>query len=427
VFISCESIFETEDNTLVTENNILNGGYPAARLAVQGSYERLVNVLDNVTYYTEIATENADETDSYQGSGDIDMGQFHAGLTEGNEMYSGLHDARKQSDLFLTQYVHAFDFADQLPTSAPSAEQRKRTFIAFSTLVRGWSTLYLGLIFREVNFNRGPRRTPAEAIAQAMSDFTAVETMYAGSIPPEAEWIGVDIRKSANTLLAKAHLQLGNYADALTASAKGLKSTDPAGVNEVFAPYANPADGMAMFTAGFADAYNARTRMSMSKFYIPEDPKDERVDLLPTTADGTANTTFGANDRETFHGYDPSWASPLKISKYYGGTTAETPIRVLSWQENMLISAEARIKSGDIAGGIADINAVRAVVTDDAGAAVPPAFAADETTAMQALEYEIRMEFAVELGMYFQALRRWDRTHYFRAGAKYAFEIPLTE
>ncbi len=426
-FMSCDDLFEAEDNTLVTAEDIIGGGYPAARLAVQGSYERLVNVLDNVTYSAEIATDNVDETDSYQGSGDIDMGQFHSGLTEANTMYAGLHDARNQADLFLTTYVHQFDFADQLPASAPSVEQRKQTFVAFSTLVRGWSTLYLGLVFREVNFNRGPRYPASEALDRAIADFNAIEAMYAGSDPPEDTWVNIDIRKAANTLRAKANLQLGNYAAALAASAGGLQPTDPAAVSQVFGPYDNPADGMAIFTAGFADGYNNRIRMSMSKFYITEDPKDERVNLLSTTVDGVANATFGANDRQTYYSYQTGWTAPLKISKYNGATTAETPIRILSWQENALISAEAKIRSGDVAGGIADINTIRSGVVDDAGAPVPLAVAADEATAMAALEYEIRMEFAVEVGMYFQALRRWGRDHYFRSGALYEFEIPITE
>lgn len=425
--IACDEIFEAEDNTLVTAEDIIGGGYPAARLAVQGSYERLVNVLDDVTYSGEIATENADETDSYQGSGDIDMGQFHSGLTEANTMYAGLHDARKQADLFLTTYVHQFDLADQLPTSAPSLEQRRQTFVAFSTLVRGWSTLYLGLMFREVNFERGPRYPASEALNRAIADLDAIETMYAGASPPEAIWLNIDIRKAANTLRAKANLQLGNYAAALSASAGGLQATDPAAVSQVFGPYDNPADGMAMFTAGFADSYNNRIRMSMNKFYIAEDPKDARVNLLSTTADGVTNATFGANDRQTYYSYQTGWTTPLKISKYHGATTAETPIRILSWQENKLIAAEAKIRTGDIAGGVADINTVRSGVLDDVGAAVPPASASDEATAMAALEYEIRMEFAVEVGMYFHALRRWGRDHVFRTGALYEFEIPITE
>ena len=428
VVMSCENVFEADDNTIVTSADIVRSGYPGARLVVQGSYERFIDVMDNVTYACAIATENADETDSYQGSGDIDMGQFHSGLTEGNTMYSGLHDARNQADLFLTEYVDQFDFADQLPADAPSAARRKQTFVAFAKLVRGWSTLYLGLVFREVNFNRGPRESADAAIQRAMTDFQEVDAMYDDPVnPPEATWINIDIRRAANTLLAKAELQLHQYSNALAAAAKGLQKTDPAAQREVSGPYDNPLNGMAMFTAGFADAFNARTRISMNKFFIGQDSLDERINLLSTTADGATNITFGANDRQTFYGYQTGWTAPLKLSKYFGETTAETPIRVLSWQENALISAEAKIMSGDVPGGVADINSIRMDVLDDAGNPVPLASAATQAAALAALEYEIRMEFAVECGEYFTALRRWGRTHYFRAGALYQFEIPTTE
>jgi hypothetical protein len=42
-------------------------------------------------------------------------------------------------------------------------------------------------------------------------------------------------------------------------------------------------------------------------------------------------------------------------------------IRILSRQENALMSAEAKIRSGNNAGGVADMNLIRVDIRTDAG------------------------------------------------------------
>ena len=90
---------------------------------------------------------------------------------------------------------------------------------------------------------------------------------------------GLNIRKAANTLLAKAYLQSGRYQEALAASAKGLQKTDSQADRTVLAPYeqavgsGSGTGANALYTAAVANATVTNKRYSMNKFFIAEDQK----------------------------------------------------------------------------------------------------------------------------------------------------------
>ena len=437
VVVSCDNAFEAKETTIISPDNVLRSGYPGATVMLLGPWARLVNVMDDVSHMPEVATDNVDETDSFQSSADFDRGVWHSGLLELNVIYSGLHDARKEADLFLTRYLDEFDLTVQYPVTSgtPALAVRRNTFRAYATLIRGWSTLYLGLLFDQVNFEKGERLSPRVAIDRAIADLQAVEAMYnATADVPETRWNGLNIRKAANTLLAKAYLQTGRYAEALAASAKGLQKTDTQADRTVMAPYeqavgSGPGTGAnALYsTAAVANAQVTNKRFSMNKFFIAEDPKDDRVNLDSVTTGGQRFVQFGGNDRNINEGYVLGFNSPRVLRKMASTTLAGSFIRILSWQDNAVMSAEAKIRTGNIAGGIADINLIRADVRTDAGQAVPLAAATDQQSAMTALEYEIRMELCGEVGHYFIALQRWGRSHHVNAARQYVLVLPQAE
>ncbi|MBM4160353.1 MAG: RagB/SusD family nutrient uptake outer membrane protein [Ignavibacteria bacterium] len=434
---ACDSSFKAKDSTIISPDNVVGSGYPGATVMLLGSWVRLVNVMDDVSQMPEVATDNVDETDSFQSSADFDRGVWHPGLLEINVVYSGLHDARKQADLFLTEYLDAFDLNVQYPTTAgtPPMATRKNTFRAYATLIRGWATLYLGLLFDEVNFDQGQRVSAQAAIDRAIQDLSEVEAMYGlPSNAPETRWNSLNIRKAANTLLAKAYLQSGKFAEALVASGKGLLKSDTQADRSVLAAYeqaagSGPGTGSNVLfsTSAVANSTNPNKRFSMNKFFIVEDPKDNRVNLDSATTGGQRFVQFGGNDRNIDQGYVLDFTAPRVLRKMASTTLAGSFIRILSWQDNTLMSAEAKIRSGNIGGGIADINTIRSDVRTDAGQPVLLASATDLQSAMVALEYEIRMELCGEVGHYFIALRRWDQNHHVNPGKKYTLPIPSTE
>ena len=437
LLVACDSAFDAKETTIISPDNVINSGYPGAAVMVLGPWVRLVNVMDDISYMPEVATENVDETDSFQSSGDFDQGVWHSGEPEINAIYSNLHDARKEADLLLTVYLDKFDLSFQYPTTSgtPPVATRANTFRAYARLMRGWSTLYLGFLFEQVNFDHGERMSAQAGIDRAIEDLKAVDAMY--NLPvnaPEARWNGLNIRKAANTLLAKAYLQSGKLTEALAASAKGLQKSDSQADRTVLAAYeqaagSGPSSGgsNALFTAAVANSTLANKRYSMNKFFIAEDPKDNRVDLDSVTTGGQRNVQFGGNDRCINSGYVLGFTAPRVLRKLASATLAGSFIRILSWQENALLSAEAKIKSGNISGGIADINTIRVDVKTDAGQAVPLASGSDVQSAMNALEYEIRMELCGEVAQYFVAQRRWGRNHLVNTSKNFELPIPLTE
>jgi hypothetical protein len=436
MIVACDNSFQATETTIIAPDNVMKSGYPGATVLVLGPWNRLVNVMDDVSYMPEVATENVDETDSFQSSGDFDQGQWHNGESEINVIYSGLHDARKEADLFLNTYLDQFDLTYNYPTAAgtPPVATRANTFRAYAKLIRGWSTLYLGLLFEQVNFDRGERLSPQTAVDRAIDDFKAVDAMY--DLPvnaPETRWNGLNIRKAANTLLAKAYLQSGKYPEALAASAKGLQKSDSQADRTLMAPYeqaigSGPGTGSnALYTAGSCNSTVTNKRYSMNKFFISEDPKDNRVDLDSTTSGGQRFVQFGGNDRNINSGYVLGFTAPRVLRKMASATLAGSFIRILSWQENMLISAESKMKTGNVAGGIADINLIRVDVRTDAGQPVQVASATDLTSGMNALEYEIRMEMCGEIAEYFIALHRWGRKHAVATNKDFQLPIPITE
>jgi hypothetical protein len=436
MLVACDSAFQARETTIIAPENVMQSGYPGAIVMALGPWNRLVNVMDDVSYMPEIATENADETDSFQSSGDFDQGVWHNGEAEINVIYSGLHDARKEADLFLNSYLDQFDLSYNYPTAAgtPPLATRANTLRAYTRLIRGWSTLYLGLLFEQVNFDHGERLSPQVAVDRAIDDFKAVDAMY--DLPvnaPETRWNGLNIRKAANTLLAKAYLQSGKYPEALAASAKGLLKTDSQADRTMMAPYeqaigSGPGTGSnALYTAGNANSTVTNKRFSMNKFFIAEDPKDNRVDLDSTTSSGQRFVQFGGNDRNINAGYVLGFNAPRVLRKMASTTLAGSFIRIISWQNNMLMSAEAKMKTGNIAGGIADVNLIRVDVRTDAGQPVPLASATDVQSAMNALEYEIRMEMCGEIAEYFIALHRWGRKHAVNTSKEFLLPIPITE
>jgi hypothetical protein len=436
LIMSCDNAFQANESTIIAPDNVLGSGYPGATVMALGPWNRLVNVMDDVSYMPEVATENVDETDSFQSSGDFDQGVWHNGESEINVIYSGLHDARKEADLFLTLYLDKFDLTYNYPTSAgtPPVATRANTLRAYTRLIRGWSTLYLGLLFEQVNFDQGERLSPQIAVDRAIEDFKAVDAMY--DLPvnaPETRWNGLNIRKAANTLLAKAYLQSAKYPEALAASAKGLQKTDSQADRTLMAPYeqaigSGPGTGSnALYTAGSANSTVTNKRYSMNKFFIAEDPKDNRVDLDSTTTSGQRFVQFGGNDRSINSGYVLGFTAPRILRKMSSATLSTSFIRILSWQENMLISAEAKMKTGNVPGGIADLNLIRVDVRTDAGQPVPLASATDLQSGMNALEYEIRMEMCGEIAEYFIALHRWGRKHSVNTSKDFLLPIPITE
>ncbi len=428
--VDCSKPFDAEVSTNVTTDNLLNSGYSGALLQMRGSYQRLANVLDDVTVDLEVASDNAEETGGHTSQRDLDYGEFYTNTPEINVLYAGLHDARGQADLFLRQYIDRYDLSLNYTGGAVPIDVRRKSMTAYATLVRGWSALYLGLIFDKVNFNRGPRQDAQYALVQALADFAAIDSLYASaSARPEPLFEGIDIQKAAHTLAAKAQLQLGNYDAAVTMAQSGYTSAVTGGKLAVF--YAAGAgdittvDGSLIYTH-VGNRANTQKLWCMNKWFLQNDSLDVRIALDSTTTTGAKFTFNGSNDLSLFKNYALGYTFPRVPAKYDTTLVQGKGLRILSWQDNTLIWAEALVRRNDLASGIAKLNEVRAAARTDKGAPLTVRSASTQTQALDDVLSERRVEFMAELGDRFISLRRFGVKHTF-GGVDHKLPIPATE
>lgn len=435
----CSSPFEAEVSTNVTTDDLLKTGYSGALLQMRGSYQRLANVMDDITVSGEVASDNAEECGGFTSQRDMDYGEFYNFAPEVNLIYAGLHDARGQADQFLTQYIDKYDLTLNYGGGTVPVATRKKTMIAYAQLMRGWSTLYLGLLFKEVNFNRVARGSAEEAIRRAVQDFAAIETAFASADAPEAVFEGADIRRAAATLNAKAQLQLGSFDAAVQAASNGYAPATGgaalAGTISIAflrtASNISTIDGNLIFTL-IGNTANAQKQFAMNKWYLQNDSLDQRIALDSTLPTGAKFVQNASVDLELFRGYvlgyrtSATVVTPRTPTKHAASTVQGKALRMLAWQDNVITWAEALIRKGDVTGGIAKLNELRATAKTDAGKPVPLRTASTADAALNDILWERRVELMCENADRFITLRRFGVPHY-ESKAQYALPIPSTE
>lgn len=423
VSAGCDGLFDAENTNVVDEDDIIRSGYPGALLLARGPYDRLANVMDNVAVYGAVATDEANAHSGQVTFADLDTGEWTRSSPEVNFAYSGLQDARGQATRFLDEFLDRIDVADGFPASSGvSVEDRTETFRDYATLVRGWATLYLGLLFEQVNFDQQAPVSPEAAIRLAIADLEAVRS---GS--GEATFEGVALKEAAATLLARAYLQLGDYPAAAAAAQNGYAPTT-AGTGQITAVFTSSAfnaiNGNAIFST-VGDEDEAEKVWSMTAFYATQGETDARVAVDSTTAGGDAFIQSADNSLEE-RGVSLGYVSPLVLEKYLAPSVQQEPVRLLAWQDTDLTRAEALIRTGDVSGGVALINGVRAAASQPDGRALPAVSASGAEAALALVRAERRLEFAVENADRFVTLRRFGVVQEY-SGGPLAFPIPDTE
>ena len=422
-FAGCDSLFDAEVSTVVDEEDIIRSGYPGALLLARAPYDRLANVLDNIAVYGAMASDEANVHSGQVTFGDLDTGTWSATSPEVNFAYAGLHDARGQADRFLNDFLDRFDLSDGFPSGddAPSVEVREQTFRRYATLMRGWATLYLGLLFEEVNFDGGAPVSSEEAIRRAITDLESVrdgggEDVFEGIALPEA----------ASTLLAKAHLQLGEYGAAAQAAADGYApDTEGGAIVEFYTgSELNAINGNAIFSA-VGDEDEQEKVFAMTRYYIDRSDDDARIAIDSTTVQGEPFVQTADSDLEEM-GVDLGYVAPSVLEKYLAPSVIAEPVRLLAWQDNTLTRAEALIQQGDVDEGVALINAVRDAASQPDGSPLPDVEASDADEALDLVRTERRLELAAEIGDRFITLRRFGIPHEY-GDRPHAFPIPNTE
>lgn len=238
---------------------------------------------------------------------------------------------RLLSDLLVDRVTTKIDFTDPeagrvLPEDSALKEAALFTGYFYGGLARFWTASYLGLEPQKGGgaIDAGPFIPSAQMYDLAIEKWKSALQHTANDYQ----------KRVLNTLIARAYLFNANYAMAGTHAAEGLTSADP-DFQSLFTNTDNGSNGYWFFYAGIG-----RTQMiPAQRFsdYVTENPAEaNRVKLMPSPKDTAVN-----------------------IQARY--PEQNSPIPLVSWQENSLIRAEVELLGNSNPNGALEyVNAVRA-------------------------------------------------------------------
>ncbi len=196
-----------------------------------------------------------------------------------------------------------------------------------------------------------------------------------------------DFIKFNRALRARVDVLRGNWAQALTDVAASF--IDPAASMDLGAYH--------LFGIGAGDATNPLNSNTVENFAHPQ-----LRDSAQLQSNGDRDLRFLTKTRDRTSQTTSDLTSDLGWNRYPNPTS---PIPIIRNEELILIRAEARIQTNDLAGALTDINTVRTI---SGGLDPLPAFA-DQAAAINALLYERRYSLVFEWGHRWIDMRRYNR------------------
>jgi starch-binding outer membrane protein, SusD/RagB family len=286
---------------------------------------------------------SADETDYSIGTCELNFG-----------MNLTIHTARLQAEDAVTKL-----------TAWTDAEVPGRTsLLAQAKTYSAYSYLLLGEGFCEVSFDGGARQPPTAAL-------TAAESRFAEGIALATTANNTDMLNLARVGMARTKMDLKKWSEAATFAA------------QVDAGYTKNADRGQESARRWNKLYRlAEQTGAYTVATAYRDMNDPRVSVIDA-----GRGAFNAEVR-------------LWVTRKYSGLTS--PIRLASKIEANLIQAEALIQQGQVAQGMAILNARRAEVS------LAPLTAATQAAAIAAVIDERRKELSFEGGHRLNDLLRYN-------------------
>lgn len=280
----------------------------------------------------------------------------------------------------------------------------KTQLLGEAKFLRAFHYFYLASIFGDVPLLLTPdyavnstaaRTARADVYAAVVTDLLDAQKLLSASYPVAGDRTRAN-QAAATALLARAYLYQQNWAGAETQAsaviAQSAVYTLPA-LKQVFL-LSSPEAIWQLRRAGTVSS----NTYEGSKF-IPADTSQapQNTFLLSNALD----SSLGADPRraawtDTFAVAGTTYRYPYKyqqrVSTAGGGAATEASV-ALRLAEQYLIRAEARIRQGKVATGLADLNVVRARAQ-----AVPLSTALSQANALLAVEQERRVELFAEYG-----------------------------
>ncbi len=355
--------------------------------------------------FNEIGTDNA-----YNGGSIIEFGQINNNnVLADNSYLDGLWAAPY---IAINRCNTAIYYLENLDLS----EDKKNTYLAEILFIRALNYYNLTRLFKDVplklepTFSEGdlniPLSTQSVIYAQIMADLDFANTKIKNTNPFTATDLAV------KTILAKIHLELGNYnnainyADSVIASNKKL-------VDNYSSLYNTEGNTESIFELSYTDIISDKNRLA--EYCFPSELKG-RYEIAPET---NLLNSFEPDDirRSVFLGPTPY------CNKYENITGGSDNVYIFRLAELYLLRAEARaMQNGNITFIRNDINTIR----NRAG--LDSIFGNSYSELLTIIEEERRHEFAFEGHRWFDLIRTGKADDILGITEdKYYFPIPISE
>ena len=386
VFFSCEDyvsnidpLYDRTKDTDLNQQKYVDG-------FIGGLHNQVAYSLDDLTLNAgglsdELLWDLRNSQATFSSYNNTDMGT-PMDNEEAAGMFSNAHELRLQADTLIYRIKNLITFTD-------SAIYRRGLYYGY--LYSGIGSFHIGVYFGKDQTTGGSpinigRFVPtAQLLQDAIAKWKLAITFTTASYD----------KKLANSLIARAYLFLGDYANAATHVQLGLVKGD----NPLTAKYNATNDNTWRGSAG-----EVRTQFSVDprfNTYLTQDPT-ESARIIITRRTGTGGFVFYRQLKYIMQ--------PDKVTV--------TPIEVIDWQENNLMKAELVVRGAMTGDARALINEVRASRVDATTKLPVSALASTVTITLNdpvtATSYSIYVERDKELMLRGNRLidqRRFGRMH----------------
>ncbi|HEV2481963.1 MAG TPA: RagB/SusD family nutrient uptake outer membrane protein [Puia sp.] len=401
---SCKKFVTVEDPpTLLTQDKVFNSD-ASATAAMVSIYTSMMNDIygSNGSFVcfamSELGGMSADEL-AYTQSSTVTpyFLQFsnHA-LTPDNTYVGALW-----SDGY-TYIYRANAILEGLASSTGMSDSVKTQLTGEAHFMRAFCYFYLVNIFGDVPLElttdytvnmHMPRTAAASVWGQVVADLQTAKTNMSDAYPTSGrlrpnKW-------TASALLARAFLYQGKWQDAENESTallnSGVYSTTLPPLTQVFKMTSTEAIWQLQPVAANANTPEGTHFLTVANTQPAFELTPQVLNAFET---GDPRLTNWVGFSSTAN---PSWAYPAKY-KAGAGALSEYYV-VFRLAEQYLIRAEARIQQGNIAGGVADLNVIRARARSGDTTVLPDVLASlSQSDALSAVMHERQVELFAEWG-----------------------------
>ncbi|MCK7509015.1 MAG: RagB/SusD family nutrient uptake outer membrane protein [Desulfobacterales bacterium] len=376
--------------------------------AILGCYD----AMQSDSYYgrglliiNEIGTDNA-----YNGGSIIEFGQINN--------YNVLADNLYLDGLWTAPYIAinrcntVIYYLDKLNLS----NDKKNTYLAEILFIRALNYYNLTRLFKDVplklnpTFSESDLNIPVSAQSDIYTQILTDLNFANGKIANTSSYVATDL--AVKTLLAKIHLELGNYNNAITYADTVIASNKKL-VDNYSTLFTTEGNTESIFELSYTDIISDKNRLA--EYCFPPNLKG-RYEIAPET---NLLNSFETNDirKSLFLGPIPY------CNKYENITGGSDNVYIFRLAELFLLRAEARARqNGNIALIRNDINTIR----NRAG--LDSIFNNSYSELLIIIEQERRHEFAFEGHRWFDLVRTGRADEILGIPEnKYYFPIPLSE